>query len=147
MRERVFYRSVQSFLDDGDRIAHMVHMWSRHRLALPFILGATLIMGVVAIVVGVEQWSGRIGLALAAGAVGAFATTEYRILVATTQGLVMLRSSRIRQKAVGFIERLPASTTIEPTGSNLVITEWRVGTASYSVMKRFQKPMVAISGS
>jgi hypothetical protein len=43
------------------------------------------------------------------------------------------------------MSRLPDSTKIEPVGSNLVITDWSVGTASYSVMKRHQAAMVAIS--
>lgn len=145
MRERVFYNSIQNFLDSDERIVHKVHMWTRHRLALPYMLVAGLAMFVLAILIGVEQWSGRVGLGFAALAVAAAACTEYRVLVSTTRGLVLLKSSRVRQKATGFIERLPADTLIEPVGSNLVITEWRVGTGIYSVMKRFQSPMVAIS--
>ena len=105
----------------------------------------TLGMLIVALLVGVEQWGGRIGLALAAAATAAMATTEYRVLALTSDGLVLLRSSRVRQKAGAIIGRLPASTRVEPVGSNLVITDWSVGDTVYSVMKRHQAAMVAIS--
>lgn len=147
MRERVFYNSIQRYLDHDERIIHKVHMWNRHHLALAYMLVAGLAMFALAFAVGIEQWSGRVGLGLAASAVAAAATTQYRILVSTTKGLVLLKSSRVRQKAVGLVKRLPPTTVIKPIGSNLVITEWSVGGSTYSVMKRFQKPMVAISTS
>ena len=96
-------------------------------------------------VVGVEQWSGRVGLGLAGAATAAMATTDYRVLTLTTGGLFLLRSSRVRQKAVEVIDRFPAATPVEPVGSNLVITDWSVGDGVYSVMKRHQAAMVAIS--
>jgi hypothetical protein len=147
LRERVLYTSTQKFLDEGERIEHTVYMWRRHRYALGYIALAGSAMFVLSILVGIEQWESRFGLALASGAVGAAATTQYRILVSTSKGLVLLKSSRVRQKAVGFVTRLPVDTPIRLTGSNLVITEWTVGNSNYSVMKRFQKPMVAISTS
>ena len=145
MRDRVLHNSVRALLPDADRIVHLVHMWSRHRLMLPYAIAAFAGMFVVAFVVGVEQWSGRIGLGLAGAATAAMATTEYRVLALTTNGLVLLRSSRVRQKAVAVIETLPSATVIAPETSNLVITDWSVGDAVYSVMKRHQASMVAIS--
>lgn len=147
LRERVFYTSVQKHLDEDERIIHMVHMWSRHRLGIPYMAVAGLAMTLAAYVVGIEQWASRLGLGFAAAAIAAAASTQYRVLVSSTKGLVILRSSRVRQKAVGFVGRLPEDTKITPVGSNLVITEWDVGGSIYSVMKRFQKPMVAISNS
>lgn len=145
MRDRVLHNSVRAQLPDTDRILHLVHMWSRHRWLLPYAALAFGGMLIVALLVGVEQWGGRIGLALAAAATAAMATTEYRVLALTSDGLVLLRSSRVRQKAVAIIGRLPASTRVEPVGSNLVITDWSVGDTVYSVMKRHQAAMVAIS--
>ena len=145
MRDRVLHNSVRALLADTDRVLHLVHMWSRHRWLLPFAALAFGGMLVVALLAGVDQWSGRIGLALAGAAVAAMATTEYRVLAWTSDGLVLLRSSRVRQKALGVIGPLPASTRVEPVGSNLVITDWTVGDTVYSVMKRHQAAMVAIS--
>ncbi len=120
-------------------------MWTRHHLWLPYAAGAFLAMLAVAVVVGVEQWGGRIGLAIAGGAIAAMASTEYRILALTSEGLVLLRSSRVRQKATELIERLPSSIEIAPVGGNLVMTDWRVGSVVYSVMKRHQAAIVAMS--
>lgn len=145
MRDRVLHNSVRALLPDTDRIVHLVHMWSRHRLMLPYAAIAFAGMVLLAFAVGVDQWSGRIGLGLAGAATAAMATTEYRVLAQTTAGLVLLRSSRVRQKAVAVIETLPPSTAIAPVTSNLVITDWSVGDAIYSVMKRHQAAMVAIS--
>ncbi len=145
MRDRVLHNSVRALLPDADRIVHLVHMWSRHRLMLPYAVVAFAGMVLLAFAVGVEQWSGRIGLGLAGAATAAMATTEYRVLAQTTSGLVLLRSSRVRQKALAIIETLPHTTAIAPVTSNLVITDWSVGDAIYSVMKRHQAAMVAIS--
>lgn len=145
MRDRVLHNSVRAQLRDTDRILHLVHMWSRHRWLVPYAALAFAFMLGVAILVGVEQWGGRIGLALAAAVTAAMSTTEYRVLAWTTDGLVLLQSSRIRQKATAIIAHLPPSTSVQPVGSNLVITDWMVGDTVYSVMKRHQAAMVAIS--
>ncbi len=138
---------MQGFLDQGERIKHKVHMWSRHRLAIPYMLGVGLAAAALSALLGVEEWGSRIGLGIAAAMVAAAFSTEYRILVLTTSGLVMLRSSKFRQKATALVGRLGGETVIKPISSNLVITDWQVGDDRFSVMKRFQAEMVAISQS
>lgn len=148
MRERVLYNSVQGFLDEDERIKHKVHMWTRHRLAIPLMLGVGLAAVAVSVVLGVDEWGSRIGIGIAAAMVAAAVTTDYRILVVTSRGLVMLRSSKFRQKAIALLDRPADGTVIEPISSNLVITDWQVGAdGRFSVMKRFQAEMVAISQS
>lgn len=145
MHDRILHHSAQQLLDDDDRIVHVVHMFTRHRLFVPYVLGSTGALFVLGIMLGIEQWSGRIGLALGAGALAAMATTEYRVLVQARSGLVLMRSSRIRRKATAVLKRLPDNIEVVPVGSNLVITDFRVGTVIYSVMKRFQAPMSSIA--
>lgn len=145
MRDRVLYNSVRALVPVEERIVEMAHMWSRHRLMVPYVIAAFVAMFALAFLIGINQWGGRIGLGFAGGAVAAMAATEYRVLVLTSEGLILLRSSKIRQKATGLIERLGRSTKIEAVGSNLVITDWSVGGRVYSVMKRHQNSMVSIS--
>jgi len=144
-RQRALHDSVRRHLDAGERVDHLVHMSKRHRLMVPFVGAAFVGLLIVALVVGVEQWSGRIALGLAGAAVAAAATTDYRILVATASGLVMLQSSRIRQVATRLIGPLPADVAIEPVGQNLVMTDWLIDDDRYTVMKRFQSAMTAIA--
>lgn len=145
MRDRVLHNSVRAALPSEERIMHLAHMWTRHPFMLAYAAVACLAMVAFAVAVGVEQWGGRIGLGLAAGAVASMAATEYRVLALTTEGLVLFRSSKTRQKATKLLERLPKSAEVQPVGSNLVITDWSVGDQVYSVMKRHQNAMVAIS--
>jgi len=145
MRERLLYESARALLGDDEKIEQLVHMWSRHRLLFPYAVVAAGIMLIVAIVVGVDQWSGRVGLALGAAAVAAMATTNYRVLVQTPTNLVLMRSSKVRQKALAVIERLPVDTPVAPAGSNLVITDWELAGITYSVMKRYQQAMTSIA--
>lgn len=145
MRSGILYSSVRNQLPEGELIVQIAHMWTSNRWALPYGLAAFVGCFVVAFVVGVDQWSGRIVIGLAGAAVAAMATTEYRVLVLTREGLVLMGSSRIRQRATNLIRRLPASVSVEPVGSNLVITEWSVDGQVYSVMKRHQAAMLAIS--
>ena len=145
MRQRILYDSVRPHLSDGERIRDLVHMWRRHHLLIPYAGAAFVGLFVLAFVVGITAWSGRVGLALAGASLAAMATTEYRVLARTTEGLVLLRSSRVRQRATELIKRLPDTTVITPVSSNLVLTEWKVNKATYSVMKRYQGAMVTIS--
>lgn len=138
-------RSVRKHLDDGEKVRHVVHMFTRHHLAFPFIAASGVALAVVAAMAGATEWSTRISLGLAGAAVAAMATTEYRVLVETSVGLVLLRSSRFRRRASGFIRRLSQDSPIEVIGSNLVITEYRVDGVVYSVMRRYQQDMAAIA--
>lgn len=145
MRERVLENSVRALLSPDEKVRHIVHMWTRHRLVLPYIALAFAAMLALSFAIDVNQWGGRIGLGLAGGAVAAMATTEYRVLVLTSEDLVLMESSKVRQRATRILERLGPKTTVEPVGSNLVITDWSVGSRVFSVMKRHQNAITAIS--
>ena len=145
MRQGILYSSVRALLPEGERVLQIAHMWTRHRLTLAYAALAFAGFVALAFVVGVEQWSGRLGLGMAAAAVATMATTEYRVLVLTPKGLVLMNSSRVRQRAKAIIRRLPDATEVQAVGSNLVITDWSVDDQVYSVMKRHQSAMVAIS--
>lgn len=145
MRENVLYRSIRSLLPDDEMIVAHVHMWRRHRLMVPYVIVAFFGVLAVTLTVGFEEWSSRIGLALGAAALAGMSTTEYRVLVLTTSDLVLMGSSRIRQVATEVVDRLPSTITIKPVGTNLIITDWAVGDQTYSVMRRYQAAMVAIS--
>ena len=147
MRQRVLYDSVRTFVPDGDRIELIAHMWTRRSHSFLLIGVGAAVGFLVSLAAGFGDTAGQFGIALAAAAAVGLATTDYRILVATTSGLMLLKSSKLRQKAVALIANLPPDTVIEPVGSNLVISDWRVGTEVYSVMKRFQSQMTSMSRS
>jgi len=145
VRQKMLYRSVQRLVDSDEQVEHLVYLWSRHRLMVPYSVFAGLVVFIVAWVAGIEQWGGRIACGLGGAAVGAAATSDYRVLVQTNASLVLMKASRFRQVATGVHTRLDSDTVIEPIGTTLVMTEWIVGERQYSVMKRFQQAMVAIA--
>lgn len=132
-------------LGPGETVRNVVQMWRRHHLALPFIAGAFVVLFCVALLAGVEQLSSQFAIGLAGVAVAGMATTDQRILAQTDDGLVMLQSSRIRWHAKRVIERLPDTTPIEVLSDNLVISDWNVNGQRYSMMKRSQRAMSAIT--
>jgi hypothetical protein len=73
------------------------------------------------------------------------ATTDYRVLALTDRGLVMFKSSRIRQYATGVLARLPRSTPIEVVGGTVLATDWRVGEATYTVPKSSERAIERIA--
>lgn len=145
MRQKVLYKSVVKLLPEGETIDQLVYMMGRHRWSLPFAAGASALLFVVAWISGIEQAGGRVAIGLAGGAIAAMATTEYRVLVQTDEGLVLFAAGRLRQKATRMIGRLKPGTPIELIGTNLVVTEWLVGDRQFTVMRRFQQAMVALS--
>ena len=135
MRRATLLRSVARLLDDGAELHDAAFMWTRHRWMIPY---AVIAAGAVYLA---SEWAGftetptRVALAFAAGAIAVNATTDYRVLARTSRGLVMLRGSRIRQYAVGVLERMPSSTRIEAVGGTVFATDWQVGEAVYTVPK------------
>ena len=88
----------------------------------------------------------RVAVGVAASAVAVNATSEYRILARTTEGLVLCRASRIRQYAVGISERLPQSTSLEPVGGTVLATDWQVGEiGTFTVPKSSERAIGAIA--
>jgi len=145
MRQQVLYKSVRKLMPKGQPIDHLVLMMGRHRLMLPFVIGAAIALFVVALLSGIQQTSGRIAVALGGAAVAAMATTEYRVLVRTGDEIILFAASRLRQKATRMIGHLNPDTPIKMIGNNLVLTEWLVGDRHFTVMRRFQQAMVALA--
>lgn len=139
-------KSVRRLLDDGESVVHVAVMWRRHPWSLMFSMGAFVVMFGVAVLAGVAEVGSQVAIGLAGLAVAAMATTDQRILALTDRGLVMMQSSRIRQKAVGIIDRPPSDTRIEIVSDNLVISDWMVGDQRFSMMKRAQREMTAMAG-
>ncbi len=145
MRREVLWRSVRRILANDEQILDVAYIWRRHRLLIPLVAVAALIGGGAAALAGFTSIASIAAVALAAVAVAASASTEYRVLAVTEGGLVLMRGGRIRQVATALIERLPDSTTVERVSSNLVISEWRVGTDRFSALRRYESTMSAIS--
>ena len=122
-------------------------MSTRHHLWLPFVATAFVAFLVLAIVLDFEQWTSRIGLAVAGAAVASMATTEYRVLVETAEEFVLLRASRIRRRATGVMTRMPKSVGIESLASNLVTADYRLGNVTYTVPFRFRSAMDSLAHS
>ena len=74
-------RSVRRHLEPGERPGQIVFMSTRHHLWLPFVAAAFVGFLVLAIILDFEQWTSRIGLAVAGAAVASMATTEYLSLI------------------------------------------------------------------
>lgn len=144
MRNQILAASVARLLPRGSELTEVAVMWQRHRLMLSFGAVVALVVGVGARVVGFPV-SSSVGLAAAAAAVAATATTEYRVLASTTDGLHLLRGSRVRRAAVEYLHVLPERTTVELVGNQFVITEWRVGDDHYTVPRSSESAMTRIA--
>lgn len=138
-------RSVRRQLSQGERPEKIVFMSTRHHLWLPFVVGAFVAFLVLAIALGFDLWTSRLGLAVAAAAVASMAATEYRVLVETNRGLVLLRAGRVRRRATAVMKRLPKGETVEALASNLVTADYRLGGVTYTVAYRFRSAMDALA--
>jgi hypothetical protein len=120
-------------------------MWKRHRLLLPFGLAAFVGMVLVAAWAGAEDWPTRIVIGLAGFAVAVAATTDYRVVAQTSEGILLLRASRIRQVAKEIIERFPFATPIEPVGGTALAADWSVAGQTYTVPRSSETAMDRIA--
>ncbi len=137
--------SVIRVLGEDEKPREVVHMWTAHRLAPAYAVVAGFgVFGLVT-ALSLSTWSGRFTLGIVAAAIGWMAANDYRILVQTNRGLVLLHSSRVRQRATKVDKRLARDAVIEPAGENLVISDWLVAGRRYHVMKRFQQSMASIA--
>ena len=145
MRRRILTQSVQRHLADGEQIREVVHLWSRHRWMVPYCGISAVALFVVAAMSGVVGFVPRVAVGLAGAVAAATATTNYSILVSTNRGLVLLRSSRIRQYAKGGSEKLPAGTSVERVGGTIVSSDWLVADRMLTVPRRGEQAMHAIA--
>lgn len=122
-------------------------MSTRHRWFLPYALFAGLALFVVASTTGVEPLVSRIMIGGCGAAIAAIATTEQWVLAETTNGLVLCRSSRIRQYAKELVRRLPGDTALNMVGSTVINSDWNVDGTTYSMTKRWEATMRRLSSS
>ena len=122
-------------------------LFTRHRWFWPYSLLAGTMIFVVASASEVEGGVNRVLLGLCGLAIAGLAATEYWVLAETTRGLVLLRSSRIRQYAQSVARRLPEDTTIDPVGSTVVTGDWRIDGVLYTSTKRWEAAMRRLSGT
>lgn len=145
MRHGILLRSIQGFLDPGERLYDAAFMWSRHRLAYVYAVAASVGLLVIAILAGFEQWPSRLAIAVMGGAVAFTATTMYRVLASTSEGLVLLEGGKLRQVAKRKIRRLDPGTPVTIQRDTLITTDWKIGDAEYTVPKGSQKAMERIA--
>lgn len=145
MRRANLFRSIVRLLDEGTELHDAAYMWSRHRWMIPYAVFAALSVFLTSEWAGFTQIPTRVALGFAAGAIAVNATTDYRVIARTSRGLVLLRSSRIRQFAKEILERLPPSTTIELVGGTVVATDWQIGDAVYTVPKSSEQAIQRIA--
>jgi hypothetical protein len=143
MRRAALFRSIAKLLDE--EVTEAAFMWTRHRWMVPYALIAAGVVFLTSDWAGFSEISTRVALGFAAGAVAVNATTDYRVLALTDRGLVMFKSSRIRQYATGVLARLPRSTPIEVVGGTVFATDWRVGEATYTVPKSSERAIERIA--
>lgn len=141
MRRAVLLRSVQRVLGGEVVVRDAAYVWSRHRWMTPF---ATVVFAgilFVAPVAGIDDWPTRIVLGLAGVGVAVMATTDYRIVAETEEGLFVLKASRIRQVAIADGERLSSDAVLEPVGGTIIAADWQVGGHRYTVPRSSQQAM------
>lgn len=105
---------------------------------------SVLVFGAVVLlapVFGIDDWPTRTVIGLATGGVAVMATSEYRVLAETEDGLVLLKASKIRQVATELRERLPDDTTMAPVGGTVLAADWDVGGHTYTVARSSEQAM------
>lgn len=121
-------------------------MWNRHRWFMAYAMVVLAALVWLAPIAGIEDWATRIVIGLAGSAIAVNASSSYRVLADTDEGLFLLRASRIRQVAVGESEKLPSNTILEPVGGTMLATDWRVGDGVYTVARSSEQAMERMAG-
>lgn len=141
MRRVFLLNSVARVLGEGTVVRDAAYVWARHRWVVAYASAVWAVVVLTAPVFGVEDWPTRIVIGLGVMAVAINATTEYRILALTDEGLQLLKASRIRQVAVAPIRRLTADTELERVGGTMLASEWLIGDIRYTVPRSSELPM------
>lgn len=135
---------MQKLLGD-ERVHDVTMMFTRHRWFVPYALFSGIALFVVSTASGVGGPLNRLVLTLCGAAIAALATTNYWVLAQTEQGLVLLRSSRIRQYARKVEARLGGTDELEMVGSTVITSDWRIGETMYTLTKRWEPAMRRIA--
>ena len=145
MRHALLLRSVARLLGDQDPLIDAAYMWRRHPHMIWYGAAAFVAMVVVAAGVGWDEWSSRVSLGAVAAAVAVYATTDYRILARTSNHLVLLTASKIRQVAKAVIQTYPSGSAIDLTDGNMLATSWQFDGELYTVPKSSERSMRSIA--
>ena len=145
LRHAILTRSVQRLVGDGEQVRDVVMLFTRHRWFLPYSLFAGLALFLVASTTGIDGTLNRVVLAGCGVAIAAMATTNHWVLAETDRGLVLLRSSRIRQYAQAIVTRFPRNEPLDMVGSTVITSDWRVDGTMYTLTKRWEPAMRRIA--
>lgn len=145
LRQNILLRSVERLLDDDEHVRAVVILSTRHRWFVPYAIVAGLSLFAVASATGVESMLNRAVLAACGVAIAGMATTNYTVLAQTTSGIVLCRSSRVRQYAKQLVQRLPSSTPLSMVGSTVITSDWKVDDVIYTMTKRWEATMRQIA--
>lgn len=136
---------MEKLLEDGESLADVVIMWSRHRWFVPYAAMAGIIVFVLTSALEVEGTVNRLALAGCAVAVASMSTTNYWVLAKTTNGFALCRSSRIRQRATSLVRRLDPGAEMRMVGSTVITSDWRIEGDEYTMSKRWEATMRALA--
>jgi hypothetical protein len=145
VRQNILLRSVQRLLDEGEQVHRVVLLSTRHRWFAPYAIASGVGLFVVASVTGIDSLLNRMVLAVCGIAIAGMATTNYSILAETTTGLVLCRSSRVRQYAKEVVNRLPVGTSLTMVGSTVITSDWKIDDVIYTLTKRWEATMRQLS--
>jgi len=145
VRQSILLHSVQRLLDPDEEVRTAIMMSTRHRWFLPYAIAAGLALFAVASVSGIDSMLNRAVLAASGAAIAGMATTNHSVLAETNAGLVLCRSSRIRQYAKSITDRLPADTPLTMVGSTVITSDWNVDGVIYTMTKRWEASMRQLS--
>ncbi len=145
MRYKILLRSVQRLLDPDEQLYGAAFMWQRHRLGYVYSLAAFVALVLIAIASGFDDWPDRIAIGLAGAAIALAATTIYRVLAATSAGLVLIEGGRVRHVGKSVVQRMDLGTPIVIQRDTLVTTDWKVDGVEYTVPKSSQQAMQQIA--
>jgi hypothetical protein len=141
MRRAVLLRSIQRILGEDVVIRDAAYVWSRHRWVVPYAALVFVAITLLAPVAGLEEWPSRVVLGLAGVGIAVTATTTYRVIAETGEGIVILSSSRIRQVATALESELSPEAPIEPVGGTLLAADWRLDATVYTVARSSEQAM------
>ena len=141
MRRAVLLRSVREALGGRAEVRDAAYMWSRHRWVIPYAAVVFAVLVWLAPIGGVDDWPTRIVIGLAGLGIAVNASSNYRVLAETNEGLVILKASRIRQVATGKLENLASRTELKPVGGTMLAADWQVGDNVYTVARSSEQAM------
>jgi hypothetical protein len=146
MRRAVLLRSVRGVLGEHVTVGEAAYVWNRHRWFMAYAMVVLALLVWLAPIAGIDDWPTRIVIGLAGSAIAVNASSNYRVLAETDEGMFLLRASRIRQVAIGEPEELPSNVVLEPVGGTLLATDWQVGDQVYTVARSSEQAMERMAG-